>query len=78
MKVSEENAATVRALVALLRADGYQDHVVERCERELLAAADGLEADRSVELADVHCIVKLRANPPGIAERVKRVVRRRQ
>lgn len=78
MKVSEENAATIRALVALLRADGWSEHVVERCEAQLLAAADDLQADRSVELADVHCTIKLRANPPGIAERVKRAVRRRQ
>lgn len=78
MKVSEENAATIRHLVALLRADSWSEHVVERCERELLAAADGLEVDRLVALDDVHVVVKLRANPPTIAERVRRAVRRQQ
>ena len=77
MKVSDENAATIRHLVAVLRADCWPEHVVERCERQLLAAADGLEVDRSIALDGPHCTVKLRANPPTIAERVKRAVRRR-
>lgn len=78
MKVSDGNAATIRHLVALLRADCWPEPVVERCERQLLAAADGLEVDRSVSLDDVRCTVKLHGSPPTLAERVKRVVRRRQ
>lgn len=77
MKVSEDNAATIRHLVVLLRADSWPEHVIERCSRELLAAADDLQADRSVELDDVHVVVRLKANPATIAERVRRAVRRR-
>ena len=77
MKINPDNARTIREVLEILRADGYQTHVVEAAERQLQAAADDLQADRVEFVAGPRVHVRLRANPPPLFERVKRVIRRR-
>ncbi len=78
MKVSAVNRRTIRQVIEVLRHDGYQDRVREAAERQLLDAADDLQADRVEFIAGPRVHVRLVANPPTIAERFRRVIGRRQ
>jgi CBS domain containing-hemolysin-like protein len=76
-KISDENACTIAEVLEILRRESYQEHVVAEAERQLLAAADDLQADRVEFVAGPRVHVRLRANPVPLIERVKRVIRRR-
>lgn len=74
--ICEANERTIAELVEILRRDGYQEHVVDAAERQLRTAADDLQADRVEFVAGPRVHVRLRANPPTLAQRVRRAVRR--
>ena len=75
-KISADNARTIAEVLSILRRESYQDHVAEAAERQLLAAADDLQADRVEFVAGPRVHVRLRANPPTLGQRVKRAVGR--
>lgn len=76
MKISADNDRTIREVLTILRHENYQEHVVAEAERQLRAAADDLQVDRVEFVAGPRVHVRLRANPPTLAQRVRRAVRR--